>query len=195
MAAGNALLIALIENDVSISYDFVGRVVDGDFVRLQSIGADARVDVPELSVVSLSLRPLDGSTSRITIAHPRTVQPGRQTVVVVIPKDVVTGRYGLTLEVTNGTDIVDSKPRRIHIAGISAPVSPSPPSASPTRIPGAIRVPLRNASDARRVALIASGLVVILAVVAAAFLTARRRRRPGSGTSEATTPASQSPST
>src|SRR2546423_1042258 len=45
VAAGDALLIALIEDDVSVGYNFIRRVVNGDLVGLQTIRADARVDV------------------------------------------------------------------------------------------------------------------------------------------------------
>jgi len=45
MRAGNALLIALIENHVALGHDFIRGVVHGNFVRLQTVSADARIDV------------------------------------------------------------------------------------------------------------------------------------------------------
>ena len=43
--AGDALLLTLIEYDVAFRNHFVRRFVDGYFVGLQTIGADARIDV------------------------------------------------------------------------------------------------------------------------------------------------------
>ncbi len=45
MTAGDALLIALIENHVAFSDNLVRRVVHSHFVGLQAIRADARVNV------------------------------------------------------------------------------------------------------------------------------------------------------
>ena len=45
VTAGDALLIALIEDDVAIGDYLVRGVINGDFVRLQSVGSDARIDV------------------------------------------------------------------------------------------------------------------------------------------------------
>lgn len=142
---------------------------------------EVRVDVPELSVLRLLLAPANGSAPAVPIARARTAQRGTQTVAATIPRDTITGRYLVTLEVTNGTDIVDSKPRRIRIDGVASPIPVSPPSSRLTSVPGALRTPTRSRHEAARVGVIAGGIVVFLLVAAGAVLTLRRRSRAPAG--------------
>ena len=81
-AAGDALLIALIENHVAFGDDFVCRFVNRHFVGLQAVRADARVDIAFINFDNLTLRPTRSlfggiDAQRVARLYRRRLRAGR----------------------------------------------------------------------------------------------------------------------
>jgi stage II sporulation protein D len=145
----------------------------------------ATVDLPQLSVVGLVLR---GEEGEIRISEPITRRPGAAMVEGRIPLDLLTGRYELHALVTDGTDIVRSNARVIHVT--APPGVPSAaPSPSPARSTGQVEPgssgPPRAASEPAgspgpsplAVVLAAGAAVATASFVASTLLRRRKRRR------------------
>jgi SpoIID/LytB domain protein len=136
----------------------------------------ATVSLPQLSVVKLALV---AHRTELDITPSRTFQAGTYRLTASVPADTVTGTYRLEAFVTNGTDIVHTKGRRIRVLGLApspTPTASSVPSPSPsaTARPAALGPPAGRAW--RRVALVAAGTVLVLLAAGALFIV--RRKRP-----------------
>jgi stage II sporulation protein D len=129
----------------------------------------ATVSVLKLSVASLVLRSLDGTD--YPVGDPITAAAGQITLSGKVP-EMPTGAYSLLAMVSDGIDIVDSKPKSVSVLGYSPSPSPSL-SVSPSATP-ASPAPSGGSGSA---AYVASGVAAVVLITAAVLAAVRRRRR------------------
>lgn len=139
----------------------------------------ATVRVPQLSVVHLELS--SGDTA-VPFTDPTTYEAGTATIKGTIPS-VTTGDYTIQAVVTDGTDIVRTPARSIHIKGLPPTPSPSPISSpsSPSALP-------TNEGGGSSWALPAGGLAAAVAAGGGAVVWLRRRRRASRARSPSASP-------
>ena len=132
----------------------------------------ATLTVPQTSVVRLRLRS-EGKT--LTTGRPATVPAGAAQVSLQVPP-VVSGSYSLQAVVTDGTDIILSRPAGVTITGVR-PATPAP-SAPPTTsdVPVGVAQPEERDAPAWPIGLVSLIAGVTLLLLGGIFLLRRAFR-------------------
>jgi SpoIID/LytB domain protein len=133
-----------------------------------------RVSVPDLLVAKLVFR-VPGQPEA-DVGTGVTVSAGTVTLSGTVP-DLPPGTYRLQAELTNGTDIVRTASRKVHVTGGTFPTPSPSPSVAPTTSPptsGPVALaPTGSGREGTVVALFVAGVVVL--GLGALFLLRRRR--------------------
>jgi SpoIID/LytB domain protein len=151
-----------------------GRLLEAPTQAKVGRTLSARVSVPDLLVAKLVFR-VPGQPEA-DVGTGLTVSAGTVTLSGTVP-DLPPGTYRLQAELTNGTDIVRTASRMVHVTGGTIPTpSPSPSVVPTTSPPTSGAIALAPTGSSRAGAVVAAFLAGVFVLGLGALLLLRRRR-------------------